>query len=120
MRRGEGKPFLAEESGCKHVQRGVWSAGERRGGSDEPSPGWLLKWDGSSAAPEGGSPSEHNWSPTGRSWDRRRASPCSRGLTKAPWMTPAQERNTDVASQDHGGRCASIHSSPRSKHKARH
>lgn len=71
MRRGEGKPFLAEESGCKHVQRGLRSAGERRGGSDEPSPGRLLKWDGSSAAPEGGSPAfgaqlEPNWQELGQ------------------------------------------------------
>lgn len=64
---GGGESFLAEESDCEQVQRGVQSTGKCRGGSDEPSSGWLLQWDGSSAALQGGSPSEPNWQKLGQS-----------------------------------------------------
>lgn len=96
--------FLAEESDCEHVQRGVQSTGECRGGSDKPSPGWLLKWDRSSAAPRGGSRLEPNWQKLGQ----RAGFTLQPPSNERPPMTHGQERNRVLASgkclaQDPGG-----------------
>lgn len=54
--------------------------GERGGGSDKPSPGWLLKGDGSSAAPGGRLTSEPHWQELGQTagftaWPRANQGP---------------------------------------------